>query len=149
MVDVKYQTGVWRTFIDVLQSQKYWMNEVATDFGITPQMSHAVHEIPASGSITMKELASQLWCDASNATGIVDRLEARGFVERRPSESDRRVKCLLLTAAGKRLRKKIEDRFNAAPPAIAALSERDQRELAEILERALINASRQRQDQER
>ncbi len=144
MVLVKYRLGLWRAFIDVLQSQKYWMNDIAAEYGITPQMSHALHVIPAAGSITMKALATELWCDASNATGIVDRLQSGGLVERRPAEHDRRVKCVALTGPGKRLRRKLEERFEQSPPALAALSEADQKQLAELLERTLDNAAQQR-----
>ena len=52
----------------------------------------------------MGRLARGLACDASNVTGIVDRLEARGLIERRPGASDRRVKVLVITREGERLR---------------------------------------------
>lgn len=143
MVDVKYRAGIWRRMIELFQAQKYWFNQIAEDFDLTPQAVKALHQIPIAGSLTMKELAGELWCDASNATGIVDRLESRGFVERRPSENDRRVKCVVLTPAGRRLRRRIDDRVAQSPPAIAALSETDQQHLAAILERALDNAHRQ------
>lgn len=145
MVHVKYRFGVWQRLIDLLQAQKFWMSAIAADFDLTPQMAKALHSVPLSGSQTMKKLAEDLWCDASNATGIVDRLEARGYVERKPSERDRRVKCVLLTAAGRRLRRKIDDRFAQSPPAIAALSDTDQQTLVDILERALANAEQQRE----
>jgi DNA-binding MarR family transcriptional regulator len=148
MVVVKYPGGVWRTLIDLLHAQKYWMNAISDELGITPQMAQAVHLMPAAGSLTMKELAGEMWCDASNVTGVVDRLEERGFAQRRPSETDRRMKCVVLTPAGKRLRRKIDDRFNESPPAIAALSDADKRALQEILERALENAAKQRNERE-
>ena len=44
----------------------------------------------------MSSLAELLVCDASNITGIADRLEARGLVERRSVGADRRVKTLAL-----------------------------------------------------
>ena len=50
----------------------------------------------------MSSLAGKLFCDDSNVTGIVDRLEARGLIERRPAEHDRRVKLLGLTPEGER-----------------------------------------------
>jgi len=148
-VQVREKIGVWRTLIDLIQAQKFWMAQIADDFGITSQMAQALKLIPSSGSMTMKELAGEMWCDASNATGIVDRLEARGYAERRPSEHDRRVKCVVLTLAGRRLQRKILDRFSDQPPAIAALSEADQESLRTILERALENAQRQREERER
>ena len=52
----------------------------------------------------MSSLAGMLFCDASNVTGIVDRLEARGLIERRPAAQDRRVKLLALTPAGEQVR---------------------------------------------
>ena len=52
----------------------------------------------------MSRLADTLSCDASNVTGLVDRLESRGLVRRQSSLQDRRVKVLQLTPAGARLR---------------------------------------------
>ena len=52
----------------------------------------------------MSALAGPLMCDNSNVTGIVDRLEALGLVERRPAERDRRVKAVALTEQGIALR---------------------------------------------
>jgi DNA-binding MarR family transcriptional regulator len=117
------------------------MSSIKRAFGVRSSSCCALR---SSGSTESKELAAVLWCDASNVTGIIDRLEARGFVERRPSEHDRRVKCVVLTTAGKRLRRKLDERFNDSPPAISALSDADQRTLAEILGRALENAAKQR-----
>ncbi len=139
MVDVKHQAGVWRKLIDLLRGQKYWMAQIAEDFGLTSQMAIALQEIGVSDALTMKELAGALWCDASNATGIVDRLELRGLVERRPSEHDRRAKCVLLTTAGRRLRRRMNERMNESPPAIRALSADDREVLEKILDRALSN----------
>ena len=146
MVDVKHQRALWSTFIDVLHTQKYWMGRISDELGITPQMAQAMNLLPPSGTLTMKELACEMWCDASNVTGVIDRLEARGLVERRPSDQDRRMKCVALTTAGKRLRRKIDERFNESPPAIAALCEGDKQVLHDILTRALENASKQRDE---
>ncbi len=148
MVHVKHRPGLFGRIVDLLHSQKFWMDQIADEFQITPQMTKALFEIPKLGSITMKELAGELWCDASNATGIVDRLEARGFVERRPAEHDRRLKCVVLTVAGRRLRRRLDERMRQLPPALSALSAADQRTMAEILERALDNAHRQRAERE-
>jgi DNA-binding MarR family transcriptional regulator len=144
MVLVKGRRVTWRHFMDLLASQKSWMLEAVSEFDLTPQMAHALYEIPEKGSLTMSELAEKMACDASNTTGIIDRLEARRLVERQPAKHDRRVKCVVLTATGKRLRRRIERRFDDVPPALAALSEEDQRRLGEILERALAHANEQR-----
>jgi len=85
----------------------------------------------------MGELAKQLSCDNSNVTWITDRLEERGLVTRTQAEHDRRVRLLVLTPKGRRLREKINERLAEPPPAIASLSREDQRALRDILGRAL------------
>ena len=87
--------------------------------------------------MTMSELADSLGCDASNVTSIVDRLESRGFVERRPSAMDRRVKELALTPAGAETHDRIAVRMQQPPPPIDNLSTADQEQLRDILRRAL------------
>jgi DNA-binding MarR family transcriptional regulator len=52
----------------------------------------------------MRKLAQQLDYDASNLTTLVDRLAGRGALERQADPADRRVKALLLTPEGERLR---------------------------------------------
>jgi DNA-binding MarR family transcriptional regulator len=84
----------------------------------------------------MGELAKQLACDNSNVTWITDRLEERGLVERRPAPHDRRVRLLVLTDAGRRLREEIAARLATPPPPITALSREDQRALRDLLRRA-------------
>lgn len=50
--------------------------------------------------MSMRSLAERLGCDASNVTGIVDRLEVRGFVRREVDRSDRRIKNVAVTDDG-------------------------------------------------
>jgi DNA-binding MarR family transcriptional regulator len=50
---------------------------------------------------SMVKLAESMGCDASNITGLVDRLEAKGLVVRAADSGDRRVKRIMWTAAGK------------------------------------------------
>jgi DNA-binding MarR family transcriptional regulator len=87
----------------------------------------------------MGELAKLLVCDSSNITWITDRLAERGLVERRPADHDRRVKLLVLTPKGRRLREQIQARLAEPPPLIEALSPEDQRTLRGILRRAAQN----------
>jgi MarR family transcriptional regulator, organic hydroperoxide resistance regulator len=84
----------------------------------------------------MGELAEAMHCDNSNITGIVDRLEERGLVERRAAENDRRVKLIALTNDGKHLREQLNVRMAEPPEALTRLSEDDLRTLRDILARA-------------
>ena len=133
----------WQALLALLRTQKPHMVAIFAPFELTPQLAHAIHAVPADG-LTMRALADELACDASNATGIVDRLERRGLIERASDPADRRVKRVCLTAAGRRIRTAIEARLAEAPAPIAALSDADQQALREILERALAHAEAER-----
>jgi DNA-binding MarR family transcriptional regulator len=84
----------------------------------------------------MGELAKQLSCDNSNVTWITDRLEERGLVTRTQAPHDRRVRLLVLTPKGRRLREEIAAHLAEPPAAIAELSAGDQRKLRDVLTRA-------------
>ena len=85
----------------------------------------------------MGALAQLMHCDNSNMTGIVDRLEERGLVERTAAENDRRVKLIALTDRGRELREELQRRIAIPPDVITGLSDADQEALREILARAL------------
>jgi DNA-binding MarR family transcriptional regulator len=85
----------------------------------------------------MGQLAATLACDKSNVTGLVDRLESRGLVLRRASSEDRRVKVLVLTPTGVRVRALLVARITRPPATLERLSAREQRELVRILGRLL------------
>jgi DNA-binding MarR family transcriptional regulator len=114
---------------------------VVAEVDLAPAQARALHELDLDRPISMRELAQRLKSDPSNVTGLIDRLEARGLVERRPHASDRRIKGLALTAAGARLRARLFARLYSAPPSVAALSERDQRALRNVLQRLVSNST--------
>jgi len=88
-------------------------------------------------AIPMGKLAEALACDASNVTGLVDRLESRGLVRRHAGEADRRVKVLELTRAGVRLRATVIERMTKPPARLHRLSVPEQRALVKMLKRLL------------
>lgn len=109
--------------------------QIAHELGLAPQQAGALRALVEP--VPMGDLAEALHCDSSNVTGIVDRLEERGLVRREAAEGDRRVKMLVLTPSGERLRAEITRRFSEPPTQLAALPKRDQKALRDILRRAL------------
>jgi DNA-binding MarR family transcriptional regulator len=93
-----------------------------------------LHLLEPGRPLPMGRLAQTLACHASNVTGLVDRLEARGLVERRLSADDRRVKVLQLTTQGSRVRAQMLRRMTTGARPLSRLSLRQQRTLVEILE---------------
>lgn len=55
-----------------------------------------------SEGVTQQELAERLLVSKGNVCGVVDRLEALGWVQRRPDAQDRRANRLHLTPEGRR-----------------------------------------------
>jgi DNA-binding MarR family transcriptional regulator len=87
--------------------------------------------------LPMRRLAQQLKCEPSNVTGIVDRLEARGLVERRPDPADRRVKLAAPTQEGRRIAHGLRDSLNFAREPLAGLSREERLSLRDLLQRML------------
>ena len=88
---------------------------------------------------TMNELASFLDLDKSSVTGLVDRAERRGLVERIPSATDRRAIQVALTATGRHLVSDAAARFEADVTALLGrLPPADRDALAGLISRLLV-----------
>src|SRR5215467_5538417 len=88
---------------------------ILRELGLTPGHMKALALLDPKEPKPMRAMADSLACDASMVTWLVDRLEERGLVERKPSPSDRRVKTVVLTSLGIRTRKKLLDALHAPP----------------------------------
>jgi DNA-binding MarR family transcriptional regulator len=128
----------WPVMIEFLLSQKSWWVGICAEFDLTPMQGHAIRVIDPERPVAMNTLAEALTCDASNVTGIVDKLEARGLIARQGAESDRRIKMLVVTDKGRQLREQLWTRTMEPPRAVTALSDDARRRLAEVL-RAVVD----------
>src|SRR5712672_3497015 len=129
--------GAWPMLVRLFFAQRANLPPLAAELQLSPAQCHVLHLIEPERPIPMGRLAETLACDASNVTGLVDRLESRGLVRRRPSAEDRQVKVLDLTPTGSRLRTLLLDRMTAPPATLKRLSAGEQRELVRILTRLL------------
>src|SRR5471032_2123775 len=125
----------WQLLMQLFFAQRANLPPLAADLQLSPAQCHVLHLIEPERPLPMGRLAETLACDASNVTGLVDRLESRGLVRRRPSAGDRRVKVLVLTPTGSRLRAVLVDRMTAPPAALERLSPREQEALVGLLTR--------------
>ncbi|MDX3645527.1 MarR family winged helix-turn-helix transcriptional regulator [Streptomyces sp. MB09-02B] len=87
--------------------------------------------------LPMRRLAQKLRCEPSNVTGIVDRLETRGLVERRPDPNDRRVKLAAATAEGRQVAGSLRNSLDFAREPLAGLSATERETLRDLLRRML------------
>src|SRR6185437_15753091 len=81
----------------------------------------------------MSRLAVSMRCEPSNVTGLVDKLERRGLVERRPDPADRRVKLIAPTPAGVELSGEVWADLDFAAEPLAALAEPERVQLRDLL----------------
>ena len=125
----------WKLLFTFVESLEPYFDRLSGQIGLSSSQAHALILLDPDRPVTMSRLAGQLRCDASNVTGIVDKLESHGLAERRPDDRDRRVKIIALTAKGRRLRERALARLYEPPPAIAALAPADQRALRDLLQR--------------
>ena len=95
--------AAWQILWELMLKQRTRFVETVAQLDLTPVQAIVLRRLDPERPTPMHEIVDMLRCDASNVTGIVDRLEARGAVERRPDPSDRRVKALVLTRSGRTL----------------------------------------------
>ena len=106
---------------------------ILSRLGLTPGHMKALLVLDPAEPRPMRALADAIGVDASSATWLVDRLEERGFAERRPDPDDRRVKTIVLTPRGIAVREQLREALYEPP---AELLELDMTQL-QSLRRAL------------
>ncbi|MBB5938772.1 MarR family winged helix-turn-helix transcriptional regulator [Streptomyces zagrosensis] len=83
----------------------------------------------------MRAVAEHLVCDASNATGLIARMEARGLVRRAPSPDDRRSKMASRTPEGTALASRLRAEMYTVHAALEALTPQERADLLPLLGR--------------
>ncbi len=108
--------------------------EVARHHGLTGPQVTALKMLEGFGPISLSDLSERMSARNSTITGIADRMERNGLVERVRSERDRRVVLIRLTNAGRALAARIPvTSMEIFGNALCSLDERDRSELRRIL----------------
>ncbi|MCP3990443.1 MAG: MarR family transcriptional regulator [Actinomycetia bacterium] len=107
------------------------VNQRLEEHGMTNTDYWALRTI--EGPMPMSELAHCMDFDPSYMTVVADRLEALGLVERQPHPTDRRVKNLVLTTKGRRLKKSIPETLWSGTHTFSALTSAEHTQLADLL----------------
>ena len=94
------------------------------------------------GELLLGELQKKVLVSSGGMTWLVNRLAERGLVERRACEEDRRARYAALTAAGKRLMKKIFPAHGERiDQAMRSLTTAERMEAAELLKKLGLDAA--------
>jgi DNA-binding MarR family transcriptional regulator len=108
--------------------------ESLAPWDIAPSHGRALGTLMRHGAMRLSDLAEHLHIAPRSATEVVDALQDRGLVERRPDPADRRATLVALTAAGARVGTAIRaSRSAEAERIFGALSTTDRADLTRIL----------------
>jgi MarR family transcriptional regulator, organic hydroperoxide resistance regulator len=134
---VESSAEVWGLFHTLFGQHRRRFLIAAAELDLHPAQAGALLQL--GSPLPMNELAALLACDNSNVTGLIDRLEARGLVARQPSSQDRRVKHVVLTAAGRRLRERMLARLGRPSRGFERLSPDERRQLGDLLRQVITD----------
>lgn len=126
--------GLASRFFAIADRARESFGQLVGDLGLTPVQARAVLFLERPRP--MRELAEHLACDASNVTGVADRLAAQGLVERVAGD-DRRVRLLQLTERGAQLRARLAEVVSNAPSPADKLSRAERAQLIRLLDKML------------
>jgi DNA-binding MarR family transcriptional regulator len=130
-------TVAWRLLMELVLDQRWRWPEVAAKLRVAQAGLRALLAIDPEEPRPLRDLAEAMNCDASYVTAMVDDLEQVGYARRRPAPDDRRVKTIVLTAAGRRALRTVQGELLAPPAELATLSAAQGDDLARLLHLAL------------
>ena len=113
--------------------------EVAARHGLTGAQASLLRSLDRPRP--MRAVADQLRCDPSNVTGLIDRIEARGLVERTPDPADRRVRLLALTERGRAVRAGLEAELAVQVASASTLGPDEAEGLLALLDRIRLGGT--------
>lgn len=92
-----------QSFRRIFKAIQQYSEEVLKEFGVTGPQLWLLKTLRQEGGTSVSELSQKMFLHISTVSGIIDRLEAKGYVTRKREEPDRRVVMVYLTHAGKRI----------------------------------------------
>lgn len=107
MNDDPLRDNLYWMLLQVAFRSKHGLMKLAEKHELTVVQLHSLGAMNPGEGIPMNALSNLLLCDASNVTGIVDRLLVQGYIKREENPKDRRVKMITLTSEGEALRESL------------------------------------------
>jgi DNA-binding MarR family transcriptional regulator len=134
MIGQKFQDQISLLLIRASLRAKHGLVQVAEEHGLNPMQSLALCVMEPGKPVKMNTLTYPLACDPSHVTGIVDRLEAGGFITRKDSPKDRRIKMIELTESGLTLREKfLRANVDIRMPGLDKLTGAEAKQLVDLI----------------
>lgn len=119
---------------DVSRLRRSVFDEFMKPLGVTRSQWWVLAYLSRHDGMIQSDLAGMLELGKAALGGLIDRLEASGFIMRRPDETDRRVKRIFLSASGTQLIKEMVKRnHDMSERMFKDLSTEDRYRLADML----------------
>jgi DNA-binding MarR family transcriptional regulator len=100
-MDTSYlENNLYWHLLRVAISAKHLLMDLSEKYDLTVMQLYTLCMLDDNTSVPMSALSEYLHCDASNITGIVDRLFTRNLIRREENPKDRRVKMITITPQG-------------------------------------------------
>ena len=120
-----------------------FLSQKVSELNVTPVQALVLGFLHQEDQITSSELGGKTGLDSATLTGILDRLEAAGFIERKNNPGDRRSIHIHLTPGGHELsRKAIQVIVEANVDFLHGLTKEEKRHLFDIIKKLRFSASR-------
>jgi DNA-binding MarR family transcriptional regulator len=112
--------------------------KMSRQYSLTAPQSGVLRSLARTGPVSSAALSRELCVTPSNITGIIDRLEKKGLVQRRRNQGDRRVTLIQLTEYGQQLSGGLPDPIEIRLiSGLAELSPKEVKKLDAALERII------------
>ena len=110
-----YAESILRSLRRIIRAIDQHSRKLSNSYHLTVPQLVCLHQILQNGSITPGKLAKKVFLSQATVTGILDRMEARGLIERSRNSPDRRRVIVSLTDTGQRMAREmpwpLQERF--------------------------------------
>jgi DNA-binding MarR family transcriptional regulator len=136
-INSKFENNRVKALLNIIYTANWitsCQNEFFKDFGISPQQYNILRILNGSGEpLKVQTIKDRMLERSPNATRLMDKLCAKSYIERLPSEHDRRVVKIVITKEGKDLLKSIPRNLNN--DLLKKLNEEEAEQLSDLLDK--------------
>lgn len=100
---------IYRTSLEL----RNYAEKLLSPYGLTVEQYHLLKSTSAEEGLSQNQLCQEVGKKPANITRILDRLEIKGWVERRPHPDDRRSSLVFLTQEGERISAEVHNDFES------------------------------------
>jgi DNA-binding MarR family transcriptional regulator len=138
MKDKASSSNLYWLLIQALYQTRPGLAQLAEKHDLTMVQMYSLCSLQPGQALPMHSVSSVLICDASNVTGIVDRLLAHDLITRQEKPEDRRVKMISLTPRGEALRRTLLEELEGYElPGFSTLTKDEEAQLGTLLAKIL------------